>query len=68
MELKVESMNVELPQKRNIGGNRINVEIYKCLDRLSNSVGQTINEYHWRELCGLMKKMEDEKFIIIRSI
>ncbi len=68
MEIKVESMNEELPQKRNIGGNRINVEIYKCLDRLSNSVGQTINEYDWRELCGLMKKMEDEKIIIIRSI
>lgn len=68
MELKVESMNEELPHKPRICGNQINVEIYKCLDQLSNSVGHTINEYDWRELCGLMKKMEDEKIIIIRSI
>lgn len=68
MELKVESINEELPHKPRICGNQINVEIYKCLDRLSNSVGQTINEYHWRELCGLMERMEDEKIIIIRSI
>lgn len=68
MELKVESVDGNLPHKPRICGNQINVEIYKCLDRLSNSVGQTITEYHWRELCGLMKKMEVEKIIIIRSI
>lgn len=48
-----------------INGNYINTEIYKCLEKLSNSVGETITEYHWREFCGLMKMMEDEKLITI---
>lgn len=49
-----------------IVGNTTNVEIYKCLDLLSNSVGEVITEYHWREFCGLMKMMEDEKMVEIK--
>ena len=49
-----------------VSGSYINTEIYKCLNKLSNSVGETITEYHWREFCGLMKMMEDEKMIAIK--
>ncbi len=35
--------------------------IYQFLYRISNTVGQTITEYHWREACELMKLMEDEE-------
>lgn len=55
MELKVTSINNELPYKPTIIGGKLNVENYKCLNHLSNSVGQTITEYDWRDLCGLMK-------------
>lgn len=48
-----------------VSGNYINTEIYRCLDKLSNSVGETITEYHWREFCELMKMMVDEKMIEI---
>ena len=37
--------------------------IYKVLSLMSNKVGEKITEYHWREFCGLMKIMEDEKMI-----
>ncbi len=43
---------------------QVNREIYKCLNTLSNSVGTVITEYHWREFCGLMKNMEDERMIM----
>lgn len=46
-----------------IKGIPIAIEIYKCLERLSNNIGETTTEYHWREFCGLMKTMEDEKMI-----
>lgn len=49
-----------------ISGNYVNVFIYNCLDKLSNSVGETITEYHWREFCDLMKMMEDEKMVEIK--
>lgn len=52
-------------KKRVIKGNDINTEIYNTLNKLSNSVGQTITEYHWREFCELMKMMEDEKMVEI---
>ena len=48
-----------------VSGSYINTEIYKCFELLSNSVGETITEYHWREFCGLMKMMEDEKMVNI---
>jgi hypothetical protein len=48
-----------------VSGSYINTEIYNCLNKLSNSVGETITEYHWREFCGLMKMMEDEKMVVI---
>jgi hypothetical protein len=48
-----------------VSGSCINTEIYNCLNKLSNSVGETITEYHWREFCGLMKMMEDEKMVEI---
>ncbi len=49
-----------------VSGSYINTEIYNCLNKLSNSVGETITEYHWREFCGLMKMMEDEKMVEIK--
>lgn len=48
-----------------VSGSYINTEIYNTLNKLSNSVGETITEYHWREFCGLMKMMEDEKMVEI---
>ena len=48
-----------------VSGSYINVEIYNCLNKLSVSVGEIITEYHWREFCGLMKMMEDEKLVEI---
>lgn len=37
--------------------------IYRFLNNISNTVGQTITEYHWREACELMKRMEDEELV-----
>ena len=48
-----------------VSGSYINTEIYNCLNKLSNSIGETITEYHWREFCGLMKMMEDAKMVEI---
>lgn len=48
-----------------VSGSDIHKEIYKCLEELSNNIGTTLNEYHWREICGLMKSMEDEELIKI---
>lgn len=42
---------------------KLNNDIYDTLNHLSNSVGKTITEYHWREFCSLMKRMEDEKLV-----
>ena len=38
-------------------------ELYKFLYHISNSVGDTITEYHWREACELMKFIEDENLL-----
>ena len=46
-----------------IKGTPIGIQIYKCLEYLSHNIGETTTEYHWREFCGLMKTMEDEKMI-----
>lgn len=51
-----------------IDGDYINKEIYNFLNKISNSVGDTITEYHWREVCGLMKMMEDEKMVEIKWV
>ena len=54
----VESTQTTEQQALNIpvvSGSYINTEIYNCLNKLSNSVGETITEYHWREFCELMK-------------
>jgi hypothetical protein len=48
-----------------VSGSYINTEIYNCLNKLSNSVGEVITEYHWREFCGLMKMMEDDRMVEI---
>lgn len=48
-----------------VSGSYINTEIYNTLNKLSNSVGETITEYHWRDFCELMKMMEDQKMIKI---
>lgn len=37
--------------------------IYRFLNNISNTVGETITEYHWREACELMKRMEDEELV-----
>ena len=55
--------NVNIPV---VIGSHINTEIYNCLNKLSNSVGEKITEYHWREFCDLMKMMEDEKMVEIK--
>lgn len=34
-------------------------DIHKFLDKISNSVGETITEYHWREACGLIKELDE---------
>jgi len=47
--------------------NYLNEEIYKFLDKISNTVGETITEYHWREVCDLMKAMEDNKIVSIKT-
>ena len=46
-----------------IEGSRTHKEIYEYLNRMSNMTGQIKNEYHWREVCDLMKAMEDNKLI-----
>jgi hypothetical protein len=46
---------------------KLNEEIYGCLNRLSNSVGMVINEYHWREFCDLMKMMCYEDMIVLNK-
>lgn len=38
-------------------------EIYKYLNHISNSVGKTITEYDWREVCGIMVQMEEEGLV-----
>lgn len=48
-----------------VRGSCINTEIYNTLSNLSNSIGETITEYHWRESCRLMKMMEDENMVKI---
>ena len=40
-----------------------NAHIYRFLDRIANTVGNTITEYHWREACELMKLIEDEGLV-----
>lgn len=40
-----------------------NAQIYRFLDIIANTVGNTITEYHWREACELMKLMEDEGLV-----
>lgn len=62
---KVVSTNNEEVFTPVVYGNFPNKEIYDFLNNISNSVGQTINEYHWREVCNLMKIMEDEKLVEI---
>ena len=68
--MKTEESKLEAQQEQLdipvVSGSYINTEIYNCLNKLSNSVGETITEYHWREFCGLMKMMEDEKMIEIK--
>lgn len=49
-----------------ITGDYINVEIYRFLDSISHNVGEKITEYHWREVCELMKIMEDEKQVKVK--
>jgi hypothetical protein len=61
-KLEAQTEQLDIPV---VSGSYINTEIYNCLDKLSNSVGETITEYHWREFCGLMKMMEDEKMVEI---
>ena len=61
-ELETQQEQLDIPV---VSGSYINTEIYNCLNKLSNSVGETITEYHWREFCGLMKMMEDEKMVEI---
>lgn len=61
-KLKAQQEQLDIPV---VSGSYINTEIYRCLNKLSNSVGETITEYHWREFCGLMKMMEDEKMVEI---
>ncbi len=61
-KLKAQKKQLDIPV---VSGSYINTEIYNCLNKLSNSVGETITEYHWREFCGLMKMMEDEKMVEI---
>ena len=60
LEAQREQLNIPV-----VSGSYINTEIYNCLNKISNSVGETITEYHWREFCGLMKMMEDEKMVEI---
>lgn len=34
-------------------------ETLKCLFHLSNSVGEVITEYHWRDFCGLILMLKE---------
>lgn len=43
---------------------KLNNDIYKFLNNISINVGDKINEYHWRECCGLMKQMKENKLIL----
>jgi hypothetical protein len=61
-KLEAQQEQLDIPV---VSGSYINTEIYNCLNKLSNSVGEVITEYHWREFCGLMKMMEDEKMVEI---
>jgi len=45
----------------------LNEDIYEFLNRMSNSVGMVVNEYHWREVCGLMKRMENEDMVMVKK-
>lgn len=54
-----------MENNKNIKGSYFNIEMYKFLNLISNSVGQTITEYHWREACYLIKTMEDNKLVEI---
>jgi len=61
-KIETQKQQLDIPV---VSGSYINTEIYTCLNKLSNSIGETITEYHWREFCGLMKMMEDEKMVEI---
>lgn len=51
-----------------VKGNYTNVEIYRFLEHISHTVGETITEYHWREVCELMKLMEDGKMVKVAKM
>lgn len=45
----------------------LNRDIYEYLERMSKSVGMIVNEYHWRVVCELMKRMENNGMIMIKK-
>ena len=32
--------------------------IIKCFENLNNNIGEQLNEYHWREFCGIIEQMK----------
>jgi hypothetical protein len=59
-------MTTEINEMKEISGSEVHVNIYKFLDYVSNNVGEMITEYTWREVCELMKNMEDENLISVK--
>lgn len=47
-------------------GDPFHIELYNLLEKLNNSIGEKLNEYHWREFCGIQKEMEDRGLIKIK--
>lgn len=42
--------------------------IYKHLEWTAKNVGQVINEYNWRDVCGLMMEMENSGLVSRQEI
>lgn len=47
---------------------RLFIELYRFVDKISHTTGEIITEYHWREAIGLAKAMEDKGLVNIKTI
>lgn len=61
----VTSTNGYVATRPKISGNRLDIDIYNYLNHIASNIGEKTTEYHWREVCGLMLGLEEEKRIVV---